>query len=61
MNGSNYLERVTGTVQKVGIAKCDVAGAIQRLLAYVGQNNVGRHDEEAPVVERHDRAVAAFV
>src|SRR5947209_426676 len=55
----DYADRVRGSVEKVGVAKGDVAGAGGHLLADVGEDDLGLHDAERSAVDRHHRAVAA--
>jgi hypothetical protein len=50
---------VPRSVQEVRIAERHVAGSGAHLRRNVGQHDWGRHDEEAPAVDRRDRAVAA--
>ena len=54
-------QRVPGAVQEVRVADRHVGRAGLDALADVGQDDVRRHDEEAPAVHRRDRAVPAQV
>src|SRR6266705_6588627 len=58
---AHELPRVAGTVEKVGIAERDVSRAGGDEAANVAEHHVGRHDEEAPVVDGGNRAVEAVV
>ena len=53
--------RVRGTVEEVRVAEGDVLDALRHLRRDVGDDDVGWHDAELPVVDGHDRAVAAAV
>src|SRR5262249_48069873 len=52
-------ERVAGAVEEIGVAEGHVPGPGADLLPHVGEDDVRRHDDEAPAVDRWDRAVAA--
>ncbi len=52
---------VAGTVEKIRVAKSDVLCPGSYLLANVGQHYFWLHKAKAPVVNRHNGAVAAKV
>ena len=54
-------ERVARAVEEVGVAERHVGRPGLDALADVGQDHVRRHHEEAPAVDRRDRAVPAEV
>src|SRR5262245_65882809 len=55
----NHTERVFWSVQKVGIAECDVRSARADLLADVLQDHILRQDKESAAVHRWNRAMSA--
>ena len=57
---SNFA-RVPRSVEKVGVAECDVTRPCLDLLGDVGHHGLDGHDEEAPVIDGHDRTMAALV
>ena len=58
---ANDLQRMPGAVEEVRVAEGDVRHARLHLLANVLQHHLGRHDEEAPAVDRRDGAVRTQV
>ena len=61
VEGTGYFAGVAGAVEKVGVAKGDVAGAAFDLLGDVCEHGLDGDDEKAAVVYGYDRAVAAGV
>jgi len=57
VQGFDDGHRVAGAVQEIGIAESDVASARLDLLPGVAENDLSRHDEEAPFVDGGDRTV----
>ena len=51
--------RVRRTVEEIGIAERDVLRRRPRPARDVGEHDVGLHDAELSLVDRHDRAMAA--
>ena len=49
---------VGGTVEKIGIAKCDVTCSSGYLLTDITQNYLGLHHPELPLINRHNGAVS---
>src|SRR5437660_2015432 len=52
-------QRVAGSVQKIGVAECDVGRAGPDLPPDILQDDLRRHDEEAAFVHRHDGTMQA--
>ena len=61
MHRADDLERVTRSVQKIGIGEVDVARARLDELSDIGEHGFRGHDEKAPVVDRGQRAVPAVM
>src|SRR2546428_1227308 len=52
-------QRVAGSVQKIGVAECDVDRAGHDLPPDILQDDLRGHDEEAAFVHRHDGTMQA--
>src|SRR5437868_2176190 len=53
--------RVRGSSEKIGIPESNVRSTSRDLRGDVGKDHVALYDAELPVVNRHDRAMAAQV
>src|SRR5277367_3961946 len=54
-------ERVSWTVQKIGVAESNMLSPGGDLLPDICQHHLSLHDAESPLIHRHDRAVPAQV